>query len=487
MISVDRLASIPSLGLRFVAGQAGGARLVTWAHACDLPDPWRWFDRGDLVMTTGGGLPADPDAQAEWMRQLIDSSVSALVIAAGPDAPDVSKKLLAVAEEYGFPVLSASFDLQFVALARTVIESAVESERQRLSTIKRLYDLYWQSLHARGALVDRISALEGATGWALEIRDRGADEVVACGRQALNRGRADTEAGRVEIPIPGVGEVVLAASPGRQPVDDRPLLQHVGGLIALELEHEAAHRDLLRRSGQDLLAGLLDETVTLAGVWSELRHRGMSGPIVVAVWGTPDGAALAHESIHRQVCLQAYAPLLLPRSDGLIGLVPKDLDLIAVLAGKLGSGCAVGASAELTANSNVAEAARQANWGLAQAHDRGDVVSVYGDSDEDVDLLPRTVEESRRIARRILGPLLDYDRQHDGDLLVSVRSFLANDGSWQKTADQLGIHRQTLVYRLRRVEELTALKPTSTEGAAQLWLALSGVERANLSLDDLRG
>ncbi len=161
--------------------------------------------------------------------------------------------------------------------------------------------------------------------------------------------------------------------------------------------------------------------------------------------------------------------------------------LVAVLAGKLGPGCAVGVSAELTANSNVAEAARQANWGLAQAHDRGDVVSVYGDSDEDVDLLPRTVEESRRIARKILGPLLDYDRQHDGDLLVSVRTFLANDGSWQKAADQLGIHRQTLVYRLRRVEELTALKPTSTEGAAQLWLALSGVERANLSLDDLRG
>ncbi|HVQ49584.1 MAG TPA: helix-turn-helix domain-containing protein, partial [Mycobacterium sp.] len=100
-------------------------------------------------------------------------------------------------------------------------------------------------------------------------------------------------------------------------------------------------------------------------------------------------------------------------------------------------------------------------------------------------LLPRSVEESRRIARRILGPLLDYDKRHDGELLTSVRVFLTNDGSWQRTAAELGIHRQTLVYRLRRAEELTGLKPTSTEGATQLWLALCGADRANLKLDDL--
>ena len=484
MISVDQLAAIPSLGLRFLAGRTGGGRLVTWAHACDLPDPWRWFDKGDLVMTTGTGLPAEADQQAEWMAELISSNVSALVIAAGPDAPEVSERLLSVAEARGFPVLSASFDLHFVSLARTVIESAVENERQRLATIKRLYDVYWQSLHARGTLADRMSALEGATGWALEIRDHAAGEVVASGRQAL-RTTATGADGSVQTPIPGVGEMLLVASPGRSPVTDNPLLQHVGGLIALELEHEAAQRDLLRASGQDLLAGLLDETVTLPGVWPELRHRGMSGPIVVALWGSPGGGPLAHESIHRQVCLQAHSPLLMPRLDTLLALVPRDPELLTTIAKKLAPGCAVGVSLPLAANSNVAEAARQAQWGLAHAHDHNLVLSVYGEDTEDVDLLPRSVEESRRIARRILGPLLDYDKRNDGELLTSVRVFLTNDGSWQKTADELGIHRQTLVYRLRRAEELTGLKPTSTEGATQLWLALCGADRANLKLDDL--
>jgi sugar diacid utilization regulator len=49
----------------------------------------------------------------------------------------------------------------------------------------------------------------------------------------------------------------------------------------------------------------------------------------------------------------------------------------------------------------------------------------------------------------------------------------------------LGVHRQTLVYRLRKAEQLTGLKPTSTRGAAMLWLALQAADSAHLSLHDL--
>ncbi|MFC9556934.1 PucR family transcriptional regulator [Rhodococcus sp. NPDC056960] len=488
MISVDQLVAIPSLGLRYLAGERGGARLVTWAHACDLPDPWQWFESGDLVMTTGGGLPDTPPEQARWMSQLIDSQVSALVIARGPGTPEVAPALLDVARERGFPVLSASFDLQFVTLARTVIESAVESERQRLTTITRLYDVYWQALHARGAFADRISALEGTTGWALEVRDHGAGgEVVVSGRLALHQHSTGPESAseRVEIPIPGAGDVVLTARAGRSPVNDRPLLQHVGGLIALELEHHAAERDRLRASGQDLLVGLLDESITIAAVWPELRHRGITNAVAIACWSPAEGAVLHHESIHRQVCLQQCAPLLLPSGSTLMGLVPRDLELLATICARLGADCAVGVSKPLTANSSVAEAARQAQLAVARAHEQGQTVNAYGEDGDDISFLPRSVEDTRALVRRVLGPLIDHDKHNEGNLLDSVRVFLRNDGAWQKSAEELGVHRQTLVYRLRRVEQLTGLKATSTEGSAMLWLTLSGAERAKLSLDDL--
>jgi purine catabolism regulator len=36
----------------------------------------------------------------------------------------------------------------------------------------------------------------------------------------------------------------------------------------------------------------------------------------------------------------------------------------------------------------------------------------------------------------------------------------------------VGVHKQTLVYRMRRVEELTGRRLDRTEDVAELWLAL---------------
>lgn len=487
MISVDQLVAVPSLGLHYLAGARGGSRLVTWAHACDLPDPWKWFETGDLVMTTGGGMPAAEAAQEQWISQLIDSEVSALVVATSPSAPQVTQAMLDVAEAQGFPVLSASYELHFVSLARTVIESAVESERQRVSSIKRLYDIYWQSLHSRGTFGERLSALETATGWALEVREKLTGELIATGRREFALQRAGTPvADRIEIVIPGAGDIVLNASVDAGSINDRGVLQHIGGLMALEMEHAAAEQDRLRASGQDLLTGLLDESITLAAVWPELRHRGMTDAVAVACWGTPDGSVLNHETIHRQACLQNYAPLLMPRGAMLVGIVPLELDLLQRIAERLGPDCAVGVSLPLALNSQLSEAIRQAHLAVARANERRVTLVGYGDDeDSTVDFLPHSVEDIRRMVRKTLGPLIDYDRTNEAGLVDSVRVFLRNNGVWQASADELNIHRQTLVYRLKKVEQLTGLKPTTTEGSALLWLALTAADRTELSLDDL--
>jgi len=501
MITVDGLVAVPSLGLAYLAGAGGGSRPVTWAHACDLPNPWRWVNAGDLVMTTGGGLPASAAAQARWLTRLIDSRVSSLVIARKPGAPPVSRALLETAGERAFPVLSARFDLQFVTLARTVIEGAVQAERQQLATLGRLYEVYWQSLRSRGSLGTRISALEGSTGWALEVRDLDGDELLARGERADRRAsrqdegasRAEGHASRqevpgeesVQVPMPGAGHVVLVAHPGRQPVQDLALLHHLGGLIALELEHHAARRDQLRASGQDLLLGLLDDTIALPAVWPELRHRGMTGPVVAACWQAAGDAPLDHENIHHEVRLQPCPPLLAYRPPALLAIVPDDAGLLRSLAARLGPRCAVGSSAPLAVSTQVSEAARQARLAAAQALEAGRPYLRYGTDEPDAGLLPRSLEDIRHLVRRVLGPLAEYDRVHDGSLVRSLRTFLANDGGWQRSAEELGVHRQTLVYRLRKAEQLTGLRPTSTRGSAMLWLALQAADRARLPLDDL--
>ncbi|MHB1833417.1 MAG: helix-turn-helix domain-containing protein, partial [Solirubrobacteraceae bacterium] len=53
--------------------------------------------------------------------------------------------------------------------------------------------------------------------------------------------------------------------------------------------------------------------------------------------------------------------------------------------------------------------------------------------------------------------------------------------SWQRAAKELYVHKQTLVYRMRRVEELTGRKLDDTASVAEFWLALRAMDVASRS------
>jgi purine catabolism regulator len=76
----------------------------------------------------------------------------------------------------------------------------------------------------------------------------------------------------------------------------------------------------------------------------------------------------------------------------------------------------------------------------------------------------------------VLDPLRDEGGRH-GDLTRTLRMFLAQNGVWGITAEQLGVHRQTLASRIRRVEDLTGLSMSSPDDRAAAWLALRALER----------
>lgn len=58
------------------------------------------------------------------------------------------------------------------------------------------------------------------------------------------------------------------------------------------------------------------------------------------------------------------------------------------------------------------------------------------------------------------------------ELLKTLETFLKNDLSLSKTAKIAGIHRNTLVYRLGKIEEITNLDPRNFDDAFQLQMAL---------------
>ncbi|MNR12739.1 Purine catabolism regulatory protein [compost metagenome] len=56
--------------------------------------------------------------------------------------------------------------------------------------------------------------------------------------------------------------------------------------------------------------------------------------------------------------------------------------------------------------------------------------------------------------RSYLGPIIDHDRLKGSELLRTLKVYLDHDGSKQIAAQQLFIVRQSLYYRLDKIEEL---------------------------------
>lgn len=67
------------------------------------------------------------------------------------------------------------------------------------------------------------------------------------------------------------------------------------------------------------------------------------------------------------------------------------------------------------------------------------------------------VEEVQEVAMSTVYPLVEYDIKREIDLIETFTAYTRNKGNVSQTARELTLHRQSLLYRLRKIESLTEL------------------------------
>lgn len=75
-------------------------------------------------------------------------------------------------------------------------------------------------------------------------------------------------------------------------------------------------------------------------------------------------------------------------------------------------------------------------------------------------------------AQQIISPLAEYDRQHRGSLVETIDAYFNHHANVSQTAESLFIHRNTLLYRLERIQELTGQDINQADMRLALHLAL---------------
>jgi PucR family transcriptional regulator, purine catabolism regulatory protein len=225
-----------------------------------------------------------------------------------------------------------------------------------------------------------------------------------------------------------------------------------GGEASLAVLRSAAVRLLVAGSPLDVLP-----VEPLDLVW--LATAPLRLVVATAAAGEVDAAAASVEA--------ALLPtdLVLARTEEeLLVLVPDRPDVLAALGSALG-GVRAGGSAPTDA-AGVPAAHRQAMQALAAAHSPR--LSWYGELAAQGMLAALDPEAAGGVADALLSPL----EGRKGDLLTSLAAWLARHGQWDAAAVDLGVHRHTLRYRMRRVEEILGRSLDDADLRAELWLAL---------------
>lgn len=188
------------------------------------------------------------------------------------------------------------------------------------------------------------------------------------------------------------------------------------------------------------------EAPALEGVGPELLRHG-----VRSVWGTRSGA---------QVGVVAL---------GALGAAEVRGRLQALTTGPVGVSAPVEGAAAVSSAYRLAETA-------ARTLPRGTRRVVTIDERLPEALLSNSPEISSRLVGQTLGGLLELPEDEREVLLDTLAAFLASDGSPTRAADELYCHRNTVMHRLRRIEQVTGRKVADPRARLQWQLALLGAQ-----------
>ncbi|MBS1882837.1 MAG: PucR family transcriptional regulator ligand-binding domain-containing protein [Actinobacteria bacterium] len=495
-LTVRELVEIPRLATAVHAGRLGIDREVRFACPCEMPSPWEWLSSGDLLLTSGIGLPDSPAAQAEYVRRLAAAGLSGVSI--GAENLPLSAELIRSADRHNLPILITAYEVPWVAVSRAVSEATARDRQVRLVRIERIYDKVREIVPRDGAGDEVFAVLGEELDCVLSLRDVADGRLLLGGDEEAPGPAAETQsafllalddrreelpavleviraggATAVGVPIPSSRPAYLMAEPKRRAAPpEADLLRHIATVAALELERLERRRTEHRQLGAELFTELLDAPMDATSMQYRLVAHGLnSSRQVLAGWG-PAGeleAVVLQDALERA----ALPHLMLQRSGTIFTLLDEKPPLETFRAA-LPDAARVGVSAPFGRPLEAGDALRQAAWAL-QAAEGGDSWFVqYGD--DHPPFLPRTLTEARAVVDQLLGPLLAYDEQHGTELLQTLRVFLQCNRSWKRTSEALFLHKQSLVYRVRRVEEVTGRNLNDTEHVAELWFALRALQ-----------
>jgi hypothetical protein len=451
---------------------------VCWAHVSELLDPVPYLVGAELLLTAGVNLPEGQREVDGYVRRLSASGVTALGFGLTPPVhPTLPDSLRRACIRHGLPLLVVQSRTPFLAISRAVSVALGEaSQREQRRTTEAREALTRAASRGLGELVTTLAARLGA--WVALV---GADDELVAVHGAPS-------------PLPGEAlELVGTLRTGSGIRTATTELPDGTFVVAQPVFPQATASQLLvvgrgRRFGATeraiaaVGAGLLglvgragSDASELGAVATSLLLGHAADPVLTGLFGATDchligGIAYRRgpsEVATRYDWLRARldTPLVEVRPGPRFFAIARTAPTARELDELRGDGwLAVVGTAGPASNLAAAGAEVENLLQRARVLERPVIAETAG-------LGPATAVDpaaASGFAEKTLAPL----RERDGELLTTLRAWLANHGGWDRTAAELGLHRNSVRHRIGQVERALGVDMADPETRMELWFAL---------------
>lgn len=128
---------------RVVAGQENLDRAVRWVHSAEVPDMASLLRGGELVLTTGIGLPKDDDGLRAFIAELAEVKVAGLVVELGRRyVGALPRSMVAAAARHGLPLIELHRTIRFVRVTEAVHALIMNAQLTELRATEEIHQRF---------------------------------------------------------------------------------------------------------------------------------------------------------------------------------------------------------------------------------------------------------------------------------------------------------------------------------------------------------
>jgi PucR family transcriptional regulator, purine catabolism regulatory protein len=457
------------LELAVAAGIEGLGNEVSWLHVSELADPTQFLEGGEFLLTTGLGVGDAATQQRSYVRRLAKHGLAGLGFGTGFGFADVPPAVMEEANKLSFPVLSVPYEVPFVAITKAAFTHLVNEQLEQLTRALAVHERLADAVIKGRGLQALLAVVCNHLDCSLALVDEHGRVV----SERHGRRRVSLE-GALELPVVADGEVATlrAAREGKPFGDyDKLVLHHGQTALAFELSRRRAVSAAELRLAGDLLEDLEHERLDDRETGRRMAAFGLEPAAFYAALLAAPRNGESGERVRREVAAE-----LDRRRVPYLSTARRDRAAFLVEAGSEDEALGLAeriAKAGPHARVGVGRPAQGRELGRSLLEARAALDAAGGDVASYRDLgslelllsLPSAALEA--FVDRVLGPVAV-----SGRLMESLAALLESGCRWSDAAEELGVHRHTLRYRMERLREQTGRHPDDPGQRMELWLAV---------------